>query len=81
MILAVADTGIGIPAADQARVFEKFERGDPQSRELGSGLGLSLVKSLVELHGGTIAIESEPGVGTTILCRLPGRLRLLRASV
>jgi len=76
LILGVADTGVGIPAADHERVFEKFERGSPYSRESGAGLGLSLVKSLIELHGGSIAIASEPGSGTTILCRLPARLRL-----
>jgi signal transduction histidine kinase len=76
LILGVADTGVGIPAADHQRVFEKFERGSPYSRESGAGLGLSLVKSLIELHGGSIAIASEPGSGTTILCRLPARLRL-----
>jgi signal transduction histidine kinase len=76
VILAVADTGVGIPAADRERVFEKFERGDPRPREYGAGLGLSLVKSLIELHGGSVAIESEPGEGTTILCRLPAGLRL-----
>ena len=52
VILAVIDTGIGIAASDQERVFEKFERADPRSREAGAGLGLSLVKSLIELHGG-----------------------------
>jgi len=66
--LTVADTGIGIPAADQARVFEKFERGVRQS---GAGLGLSLVKNLIELHGGTVVIESASGQGTRITCRLP----------
>jgi len=76
LILGVTDTGVGIPAADHERVFEKFERGSPYSRESGAGLGLSLVKSLIELHGGSIAIASEPGSGTTILCRLPARLRL-----
>ncbi len=76
LILAVTDTGVGIPAADQQRVFEKFERGNPYSREAGAGLGLSLVKSLIELHGGSVSIASEPGSGTTILCRLPARLRL-----
>ncbi len=75
LILTVADTGVGIPAADRERVFEKFERGNPHSREAGAGLGLSLVKSLIELHGGSVAIESEPGSGTTIVCRLPARLR------
>ena len=76
LVLAVADSGIGIPEADRQRVFEKFERSNPQARESGAGLGLSLVKSLVELHGGTVAIESEPSHGTTILCRLPASLRL-----
>ena len=76
LILAVADTGMGIAAEDQRRVLEKFERGNPFARESGAGLGLALVKSLIELHGGTLAIESEPGVGTTILCQLPARLLL-----
>jgi signal transduction histidine kinase len=76
LVLAVADTGVGIPEADQERVFDKFERANPRARESGVGLGLSLVKSLIELHNGSVAIESEPGSGTTILCRLPARLRL-----
>jgi signal transduction histidine kinase len=76
LVLAVADTGIGISPADQERVFEKFERSHPQTRESGAGLGLSLVKSLIELHGGSVTIESTPGVGTTILCRLPAHLRI-----
>jgi len=80
LILAVADTGIGIPASDQERVFDKFERGNPPAREAGAGLGLSLVKSLIELHGGSVAIESEVGAGTTIACRLPARLRLPAAA-
>ncbi len=61
---------------DQERMFEKFERGDPYARKSGAGLGLSLVKSLIELHGGSVTIESETGAGTTIACRLPARLRL-----
>ena len=71
VVLAVTDTGVGIPTVDQERVFEKFERGSAQARQSGAGLGLSLVKSLVELHGGSIEIDSEPGRGTTIACRLP----------
>ena len=59
VILAVVDTGIGIAASDQQRVFEKFERGSPRNREAGAGLGLSLVKSLIELHGGRL--RSSPG--------------------
>ena len=68
VLLAVADTGIGIASADQARVFEKFARG---KREAGSGLGLSLVKNLIELHGGSVEIESAAGRGTRVTCRLP----------
>jgi signal transduction histidine kinase len=57
--------------ADQARVFEKFERGDPSLAQTGAGLGLSLVKSLIELHGGTVSIESNPDTGTIVRCHLP----------
>lgn len=66
--LSVADTGIGVRPYDQARVFERFEPGRQQS---GTGLGLSLVKRLIELHGGTVAIEATPGKGTKISCQLP----------
>ncbi len=69
--LAVIDTGIGIAAEDHERVFERFERGAGQGRQAGAGLGLALVKSLVNLHGGTVSIESARGAGTTVLCRLP----------
>ena len=80
LVLSVRDTGIGIAAADHDRVFEKFERANPQARDAGAGLGLSLVKSLIELHGGTVTIDSTPGAGTTISCRLPARLRLPPAA-
>jgi signal transduction histidine kinase len=71
ILLTVADNGIGIPEADKVRVFGKFERAGNPSRQAGAGLGLSLVKSFIELHGGTIEIESAPGKGTRISCRLP----------
>jgi len=77
LLLIVADTGIGIPQSEQARVLEKFERGTEQS---GAGLGLSLVKSLIELHGGTVTIESATGRGTRIICRLPITQRDLSAA-
>ncbi|HYE50335.1 MAG TPA: ATP-binding protein [Azospirillaceae bacterium] len=67
-VLAVSDTGVGIPPADQERVFGRFERAGAQS---GAGLGLSLVKSFLELHGGGVEIDSRPGSGTTVRCRLP----------
>ncbi|MFO1190177.1 MAG: PAS-domain containing protein [Alphaproteobacteria bacterium] len=72
MVLSVTDNGIGIPDAEQARVFEKFVHGTGGSgRKTGAGLGLSLVKSLIELHGGHVALVSSVGHGTTVICRLP----------
>jgi signal transduction histidine kinase len=69
--LIVADNGVGIPSEHQARVFEKFERGNPQARQSGAGLGLSLVKSFIELHGGRVEMVSEQGKGTTVTLFLP----------
>ncbi len=68
--LAVSDTGVGVPSEDHARIFEKFERGNPQARQSGPGLGLSLVKSFIELHGGRVELDSSPGSGTTVTCYL-----------
>ena len=71
--LSVHDTGIGIAAADQQRIFEEFQQASHQgerSRE-GTGLGLSLSKRMVELHGGTISVESAPGKGSTFTVALP----------
>jgi signal transduction histidine kinase len=69
--LSVRDTGIGIPLDEQRRVFEKFERGSQPGSATGLGLGLSLVRSYIELHGGTVTLASESEVGTTVTCRLP----------
>ncbi len=69
--LVVSDNGVGIPSEHQARVFEKFERGNPQARQSGAGLGLSLVKSFIELHGGRVEMESAQGKGTTVTLYLP----------
>jgi len=71
IMLSVADTGIGIPEADRERVFGKFERANAQARQGGAGLGLSLVKSFIELHGGRIEIDSTVNKGTRITCYLP----------
>jgi signal transduction histidine kinase len=73
LCLAVHDTGVGINDDDRARIFKLFERGPhhPKSRSIGAGLGLSLVKSLIELHGGSISIDSTQGKGTIITCRVP----------
>ncbi|MGE3622804.1 MAG: ATP-binding protein [Bdellovibrionales bacterium] len=71
IVLSVMDTGIGIPESDRERVFGKFERANSQARQGGAGLGLSLVKSFIELHGGRIEIESEVNKGTNIRCYIP----------
>ncbi len=71
--LSVHDTGIGIAEADQQRIFEEFQQAAPQgerSRE-GTGLGLALSRRMVELHGGTIRVESAPGKGSTFTITLP----------
>ena len=74
-LLGVRDTGMGIPAEDMASVFTPFERIKSKKvhRRSGAGLGLTLVKNIVELHGGIAAIESKEGVGTLVTCLLPVR--------
>jgi len=69
--LTVADTGEGIPPADLPHIFERFYRAD-KSRSAGrSGLGLAISKAIVEAHGGTLAVSSQPGAGATFTLRLP----------
>ena len=69
----VRDTGIGVASEDQARIFEEFRQvGRERSRE-GTGLGLTLTKRFVELHGGRIWVESTPGQGSTFTFTLPMR--------
>ncbi|OUS13905.1 hypothetical protein A9Q97_04415 [Rhodospirillales bacterium 47_12_T64] len=69
--ISISDNGVGISKEDQERVFLKFERGQGHAKQAGAGLGLSLVKSLVELHGGWVEIDSEVGEGTNITCHIP----------
>ena len=72
-MLEVADTGVGIADADQARLFERFFRASTASESAvpGVGLGLSIVKAIVEGHGGRMEVHSEPGEGTTFRAILP----------
>ena len=67
----VDDEGAGIPPDYQQAVFDRFESRSHGSRHRGAGLGLSIVKSLAELHGGTVALSSTPGKGTRVTVRLP----------
>jgi signal transduction histidine kinase len=69
--LRVRDHGIGIPMSALARIFETFYRAENAHGFSGTGLGLSIVKQVVDLHDGTIAVESEIGVGTTFIIQMP----------
>jgi signal transduction histidine kinase len=71
VVLEVRDHGIGIDPADQARVFERFERAVSRRRFGGFGLGLWITRRVVEAHGGTIQLTSEPGVGSAFRIELP----------
>ena len=72
-MLSVSDTGIGIGADDLPKVLDPFAQVESvyARKHAGTGLGLPLVKLMIELHGGTLDIDSEPGVGTTVRLRFP----------
>lgn len=70
VILSVADGGSGIAAEDLPRIFDRFYRG--RTGKKGSGLGLHIAKKIIDLHGGTISVESELGIGSTFHVKLPG---------
>ncbi|MDX6221280.1 MAG: two-component system, OmpR family, sensor histidine kinase SenX3 [Frankiales bacterium] len=81
--VSVTDQGIGIPAGDVDRIFERFYRVDPaRSRATGgTGLGLAIVKHIVTNHGGTISVWSTPGAGSTFTVRLPAAPAALTPSL
>jgi signal transduction histidine kinase len=71
LVFSVTDSGPGIPPEVQGRVFDWFETHPLGSRHRGAGLGLSIVRSFVELHGGTVTLDSAVGRGTTVVCTFP----------
>ena len=75
VVITVKDNGIGISTEDQARVFEKFQRGtDPEVQNItGTGIGLFTAREIVRRHGGDIELISEKGAGSTFMARLPHR--------
>jgi signal transduction histidine kinase len=77
---AVQDSGVGIPEEYQASVFGRFESRSHGSKHRGAGLGLAMVKSLVELHGGQIKLRSAPGVGTTVTVLIPQNSMTVRRN-
>ena len=76
MLIEVQDTGYGIPASAQPKLFQRFFRAKAPGTEniTGTGLGLSLAKAVIEQHGGKITVESETGRGTTFRVWLPAAM-------
>jgi signal transduction histidine kinase len=70
-ILSVRDQGVGIPAADLPRIFERYHRAQNVGRTGGRGIGLAVIREIVERHAGSISVESYEGQGSTFTIRLP----------
>ena len=71
VVLTVADTGVGIAREEQAQIFERFHRASNVDQQPGSGIGLSLVAEMTAAQGGSVEVDSEPGVGSQFVVRLP----------
>jgi signal transduction histidine kinase len=80
VVFKVSDRGRGIAPEALERVFDRFESHANGSRHRGPGLGLSIVRALVELHGGRVTIDSALGEGTTVTCIFPVRAAKRAAS-
>jgi signal transduction histidine kinase len=80
--IEVVDTGVGIDAAEMPHIFERFYRGSRanEARSSGSGLGLAIVRSIVDMHGGTIVVESRIGGGSRFTVTLPPDPRLVEGT-
>jgi len=73
VVVAISDRGIGVPTADLDRLFERYHRGSNVSGIVGTGVGLYLVKMVVDMHGGAVEVASEEGDGARFTIRLPLR--------
>jgi len=72
VVVSIEDTGVGIPEADMGRIFDGFYRGKAaESGTSGAGIGLAVTKRIVDVHGGSVTAESEPGRGSTFVITLP----------
>jgi two-component system sensor histidine kinase KdpD len=81
MVIAVTDAGPGLPPGDPERLFEKFQRGQPEGNIAGVGLGLSICRAAAQLHGGDIAAIGNPGGGARFEVRLPVRMLMEPSGV
>ena len=70
-VLEVSDSGPGVPPDERHAVWERFYRGSAASVGTGSGIGLAVVKALIDAHGGTVAVEDRPGGGARFIVRVP----------
>ena len=80
VVFTVIDRGPGIPPEQRDKVFDWFETDPHGSEHRGPGLGLTLVRSFVELHGGSVTIESTPGEGTVVACVFPVSRQLTQTA-
>ena len=71
VIVKVKDNGVGIPAAEQEKIWDRLYRGDKSRSQRGLGLGLSVVKAVVQAHQGKVTVTSEPGHGSEFIIVLP----------
>ena len=80
--IEVADTGVGIDPTELPHIFERFYRGSRanEARSSGSGLGLAIVRSIVDMHGGTVEVESRVGAGSRFVVTLPRDPRLVEGT-
>jgi len=80
-VVTVADTGPGIAASEQARIFDEFQQVDSSNTKTkgGTGLGLAISKRIIEMHGGRISVHSEPGEGAVFRVDLPIRVERQRS--